>query len=319
LVEIGWKVGRDIKEGVGSVNNQRLKPLALSLTHRTKLNVLCRDVWQAYNCPSANVHRRHIVSKARVPAVYAEEFVLSTTIGFSNTTAYRTGARGIARINGYEGDAAQLCLVLDKLTQLEKRPTMQCRSLSLANRYPLANPAQIFKGDSALGVFGFFDNVFADVVVYPSGKAAFFAGQFFQTATARLRALALQFGAQFAVTKAHVVHGFRRVDFARAVYRDVGHAEVNAQEAVHVGGGWFMNFAGSKQIERAANQAKVRLAALPLQKFDVALTADEGDGLATTYCPDGNLVLVEFPRQDARVVGNRAVRPKGALAFLSNL
>lgn len=105
--------------------------------------------------------------------------------------------------------------------ELEKRPAMQSDSLTTTNRYPVADTAKFFDGDSALSVLRSSNNAFADVVVNPSGKAPFLAGKFFQAATAGLRAFCLQLLAQATMAEADVINGFGTVGLAIAVNGNV--------------------------------------------------------------------------------------------------
>jgi hypothetical protein len=66
---------------------------------------------------------------------------------------------------------------------LVKRPARKSRSLGFANRYPITDAAKFFKGDTAIGAFSLIDNLFADVVVNPSGEAMLFTRKPFELAS----------------------------------------------------------------------------------------------------------------------------------------
>ena len=127
------------------------------------------------------------------------------SVAFVNMSTCRAGVRGVTRVTRAHWHASQPCLVLDHGTELEERPAMQRGSLSATNRYPFADTAQVFESDPASGVFRSSHNAFADRVVGVGGKAVLFAGQILEAAARRLRAFALQFGAQAAVTAARTL------------------------------------------------------------------------------------------------------------------
>lgn len=227
-------------------------------------------------------------------------------------TAAGTGAAGIAWVNWLHLVALKLGLVLDKDSQLGERPAMQCSSLSLAYRYPITNTAKFFNGDPPVGVFGFFYNAFANVVVNPSGKAPLFARKLFKTATARMRTFLLKFLAQAALPKTNVFDGLALVYIAITIDGNVSNAQVNAKKIVNVLCRGFVHFTGGKQVKLTVNQAKVRFATFARKQFFRSRMTDERQALNTTVNrPNGNLVpsrasLVEFPRQDTAIESDTA-------------
>lgn len=234
------------------------------------------------------------------------------TIGFIDVTTARAGARGVARVNLDHGHTHQLRLVLDKGSQLVERPAMQRCSLRLSSPYPVTDALEVFQGDTPTGAFSLSNDAFADLVVDIGSKAALFTRQLAQTTTARLCSFALEFLAQATMAVTNVRYRLALVDFTRAVSGDIGHAQVNTKKVFDILWRRLVNFAGGQQVELATNQAQVGLATLAAQQFLIPLATDERDSLATVYRPDGNLVFIEFPRQDADIVGNRAVRLEGA-------
>lgn len=254
-----------------------------------------------------------------MPTIHTEEFILSTTIGTINTTADRASLGRVARINRDEWHARELTFVLKELSQLVERPTVQCRSVSFSSLYPFTDTRQFFDGDSLAGALSLFDNALADNVVRVSGKALFFARQLLEAAARGLRTLRLQLAPQLATAVANRPDCLALVDFACAVYGNVGHAQVNAQEAVNVRWRWFLNFTGGEQVKLAVNQAQVRFAALPLQEFQLPLPCQEGDSQATVNRPNAYLLLGKEPAQNTRIVGNATMPLESALAFLVQL
>ena len=90
-----------------------------------------RDVWRTYKRPTTNIRSRDVIGKSRVTARYTGEFRLGRTIRLIDTTTIRTGARRVLRVNRKDFYTMPLGLVLDKETELVKRPAMECSSLQL--------------------------------------------------------------------------------------------------------------------------------------------------------------------------------------------
>lgn len=112
----------------------------------------------------------------------------------------RTGLAGIFRVDGYHPDPGQLCLVLDKGSQLRERPVMQFSSDFAVNPAPQANSGQIFQHNRLVRALRSLDKLLADRVVLNRGKAAFFERTLFQKAFCALCAPALKASADFAMT-----------------------------------------------------------------------------------------------------------------------
>jgi len=244
---------------------------------------------------------------------------LRRAITFVDVTTGRAGARGVARVNRDDWHTGESGFVLDKGAQLKERPAMQRGSLGATSRYPFADAAQVFEGNPASGVFRGSHDALANRVVGVRGKAALFASQFLEAAARRLRALALQLGAQATVAVAHVIHGAAAVDRPVAVGGDVDDTQVHAQELVYVLDRRLVHLADLMQIELAAPVNQIRLALHKGQQGKLALPCDKWDGLPPFDGPDAHGLRGQLPGQDAVVIGDAAVRVKAALRFAVEL
>lgn len=83
------------------------------------------------------------VSVTRETTLDTKEIILSTAIDFIDATAYRASARSVVRINSDDRHAGKARFILKELAQLEKRPTVQCRSLRLASLYPITDAGKL--------------------------------------------------------------------------------------------------------------------------------------------------------------------------------
>mgnify|MGYP006892193696 FL=1 len=224
------------------------------------------------------------------------------TVAFVDVTTGRTGPGGIAGIDQDHRHPRQPRLVLDVLAQLRERPAMQCRPLVALNSCPLADATQVFEGNPASGVFRLGDDALADRVVGVRGEATLLARQFLEAAARRLRALALQLGAQAAVAVAHVVHGAAAVDCSVAVGGDVRNTEINAKPAFRVNWRFVGNVAGRVQVELALAMHQVAFAALVLKQRQLMRAGHERDGLPTAKQPDRHGAVGKAEVQDATVI-----------------
>ena len=244
---------------------------------------------------------------------------MSFSISFINMAAARAALASVGRVNRYHFDAHLLRFVFNKASQLEERPARQCSSLRLANRYPVADVRQVFQRNAAVGVFGFFYNGLADIVVGPGSEATFFASQFFQTATCRLCTLGLQLSAQLPLAIANRLDRLALVNRLVTIDGDIRNAHVNAQKLVNVLWSWLVNVAGRKQVEFTVNQAQVRFTTLMDKHSFVVLTRNKAHALATVNRPYRNLVFIHLPGQDTGVVRDRPKRLEGALSLAVKL
>ena len=235
------------------------------------------------------------------------------TIAFFRTATHRTFSGGVARVNIGDGDAAPLRFVGDKLPQLIERPAVHCGALRLANRYPVADAAQVFQGDPAASVLSLFHNAFADRVVDVCGKATLLARQLLEATLRAARALALQLLAQAPVTKAHGLNRRPRVHDAIAIYSDIHDAQVNAEKAVRVKRRFFGYLAGRREVEVALAIDQVAFALLVCQQGQLVCAGHEGHVLSTAQQPDRHRSIGHAPVQDAAVVGDAAVFSEVAL------
>ena len=256
-----------------------------------------------------------MIGQASVPAQYTEERFLSLTIGFINVTARGTGATRVARINRDHWHTVQLGLVLDKAAQLEERPTRQCCPLWPTSRYPITNPAQFFQGNTATGVFGLGNNALADVVVCPGSKLPFFATQFLQATTRRLRSFGLQLSTQLAVTVTNVLDRLSLKNSAVTIDSNAGNTKIDAKKTVNVR--WFrrVNLARLKDVKLSVTVDQIGLALASLKQLVLASTSNKRKFNTATQHPQRNYPLTHLPGEDATIIGNRTMRLERALSF----
>src|SRR5260370_15353952 len=122
-----------------------------------------------------------------------------------DTATFGAGARRVAGVNVDDLDAVESRFVQYLAFEVVECPAMQCGSLRLSNRYPVADTTQIFQGNTASSALSLNHNALADAVVGVVRETRLFAGLLAQQATSRLCALLLQFAPQGPVSMAHMV------------------------------------------------------------------------------------------------------------------
>ena len=234
------------------------------------------------------------------------------TIAFVNTTALRTSARRITRVNRNYRDARKLRLVLEKCTELKKRPAprMQAGSLVASNRNSLANATQVFQGNRATSALrdAKRDYLLADRVIDVLGKTGFLTRQLFEQSLCRARCFLLQFGAQTTMTKTDIVDGLARIHCPIRIHGEIHDTQVNTQDAFALNRFGLGNVTRRRQVALVAKQNQVRLTLPRLEEFTLFVTADKRNLVAPVRRSNRNLGLFHLPTQNAVIVSDCALR-----------
>jgi hypothetical protein len=190
--------------------------------------------------PMSDVLRGVEIRMSRIAARFAGETRLTLSIGFGDMPTGTTLAAGVSRVYQHHGDTCHLCLVLDKETQLGKRPPCHSGALRLPERSPFrADALQIFQGDPAQGVCRSRNERLADTVIDVPPKGRFFPLGTLQGATDVLRTFGVHLGNMRsplqvpAALRIACTAGFNRVTSMRlhiAGCRQIDHAQINTDE-----------------------------------------------------------------------------------------
>ena len=230
----------------------------------------------------------------------------------------RTLTRCIARVNGNYLDACQFRLVLDVSSKLPESPAMQFCVPFASSPNPLANIGQVFQYNRLLCALRLLNDLLADAVILVFGKALLFAGKLFQSALGRLRTLALQPCAHFALPLSQIANMRAGKTLPGAVGGDASNAEVNAEHSFGIVINRRLNYvARHKQEPLAFAKHEVRFALPIVEQLPLLRAADEGDSLPSVNRPNRNVIRAET--QDAVIVGNRAVNTENPLLALVEL
>ena len=260
-----------------------------------------------------------MVGGAREATPLTTERIASGTIGTRDVTAVRTTLRRIARINQLNGNTEQRAFIRHERTQLVEAPVAVSRSLGLANRSPLGDAIEVFKGDTKIVPLGLRDESFADAVVRVFLKAGLASRQLFEPALGALGADRLENLAALFVPPPLGLHLSAREGVTIGVYREVDHAEVHPQPSLGIVRRRRLDVADLMQVELAVPVDQISLSLKGIKHQALTLSALVRDMQAPLNRPDGHLLAVGVPTEDALVVGDRAVGFEGARTFMVEL
>ena len=123
--------------------------------------------------PAANIDRREVVCKPRVPTDHTAKECLRGTIGLIGVPAGGALPRGVAWVDEDYRYSGPFGLVQDLLGQVMKRPAVQRGPLGLPKPYPFADAPEVFQGNAAPGALSLSHDALADAVVDVACKAMF--------------------------------------------------------------------------------------------------------------------------------------------------
>src|SRR5215469_9695125 len=188
-----------------------------------------RRVWLHDGSPARDVTGRDVVGGASEPAPLAAEHVPGRAVPLVNVATSRALARRASGIHQDDWHRGERRLVDDELPELPERPGVHVGALSLANRYPLADPTQVFELDPAPGAFGLADDSLADDLVDVPGEPGFPAAAPGQQPPGGLGAFRLQPLAELAVSVPHGPDRFPAVRSPIGVGGQVDNTEVHPE------------------------------------------------------------------------------------------
>ena len=290
-----------------AVNDPALKGGACRCLFRSRPRVRLVD-----SSPTSNVARSDGVGRPSEATPDTPKGGLIRTITLIDQPTGRTGPRSIAGINQDDRYPDPFCLILDKYPQLIKRPTMLATPLSLFNRHPVANPLEVFQGNSAPRVLGFRHQLFGDAMVFICRKALFLAAAFLQETFSRFRAFFLQALAQFGMALAQAVDVASRVSLTVRIGGNVHNAQIGPQPGIGLKRRGIGDIDHNGQIELAVPINQIGLAAHPSQALGLIRTHRHRHQNAPIQSQNG-YAIQSFPRQQAIIVNDGSMRAKSGL------
>src|SRR5208282_1211244 len=218
-----------------------------------------------YFGPGCDVASADMIGVGRKTAPGADELRLRAAVRLVDVAALGARSARVARVHCDKGDARKRGLVAEERTQLEERPRMQRRSLSLSNRYPIADAIEVFNGDAAAGVFGLANDRLADDVIRVCVKVALPPSELSEMTFGALGTSGLKSGAELGDAGASGQSGLAGVGCAVRVHGEVANAEVDAKPSIRIDGRTVGYLDGHEQVELALAVHEVGLTANSLK------------------------------------------------------
>lgn len=238
-----------------------------------------------------------------------------------NSSTRGACARGIAGVNEFDQDPRQLCLVLDKASQLKERPRVVLPPLTPANRYPVTNTTQVFQSDTPVSVFGLCNNSLTDSVIDVSNKPSLFTRTLLKQTFGCLRIFGLKFSSYFSMTFPETVDLTAGVSLPIGVGGDIDDTKVNAEKLFGVSHGRFFHLAGLEKIECTISVDEVSLPHKVMEKNQLPFSSNEGNPEPSVKSPNRDESVGHLPGEDTLVIGNTAMfiegAPGGAASLIS--
>ncbi len=247
------------------------------------------------------------IGRASMPARDAPKCVAIRAVALIDGAATRASAARVARVDGDKRHAFVRGLVAQEGSQLPEGPTAKGAALRLSNRCPVADARQVLDGDSTSGVFSLPHDLLADAMVEVGGKPPLLAPPLAQQAHGRLGSFLLEVPSQasMAATEIGVVGTAEGV--AIVIGSDVLQAEINAEIVGRIAFGHVAHIHRHVEEEFTIAVDQIGLTAREGKTALLVGTRHPRHDFATFQCKDRDAIQT-FPRQDALIVGDGAVR-----------
>lgn len=262
-------------------------------------------VWRIDKRPAPDFQRSEVIGEARDAAPKTGEKTLRFTVAFIDEAAGGACPARIARINQRNRNPVSLGFVFDKTSELTERPAMQGCSLIAASSCPNTKALQILKGNSTLGVFGSFDNLLADYMVYVGSKTLLLSRQLLKFTSCAIGSPFLQRLAKAAMAMSNRLDRLALVDRRVAINGDVRDAKIDAEKVIRIDLRRFFNIAKLMQVKLAFAVHEIAFAAQPGQKRKLLLSANKRHFLSSVESPDAEHALLDFVRNQPVVKRER--------------
>lgn len=295
--------------------NRQLKQAALQVPDRLRGPAFGGITFR----PTRYIPGRCGIGCGGVSAAYAAKPVPAWTVAAINAAAFRASLTGISRVNRDYWHAMERSLVGHETPKLGEGPTVVRPPLATLNRCPGADMRQVFQPDAASGALSLAHDSLADPVVEVGGEPGLLPAAFLKQPLGRLGSFLLKLAPQpgVSVAEAGVVRAAMGV--AVAVGSDVAAPKVNAEVFRGIAFRHAAHVHGHVKEEPAISVDQIGLTAREGEAGLLVGTRYPRHHHAPVQGQDRNAVR-PLPRQDALVVGNRAMpaegRSKAAVALV---
>ena len=243
---------------------------------------------------------------------------MTRSIGLRNMPTLATTLAGVPRVYKHHGETCELRLVLDKSSELVKRPACHSGALWLAKPRPTADILEVFKGYPSVGAFTSRNERLTDAVVHIPAKARLFSAQTFECHTNPFRPFAvhlchrcrpLQPLAPFGVARTTGFNASTAVGGAVRCRRKIDHPEVYPHHILRLNLGLSWHVDGTQQVEHAIAQHQIGLSLNTSLPGLLVRSTEKRDFHSATNSPQAGTVQA-MEAQHPLVIAHRAVWPE---------
>ena len=235
---------------------------------------------------------------------------------FIDTTAYRTGLRGMPGVNQFDPDPGQPCFIFDKAPQLAECPGVLLPPLALPNRDSGSNALQILKSNSSSSVFSLRNNTLRDCVIDICSKASFLSGTLLKKPFGLFRTFTLKFSLEFGMTLSKPIYLPAGVSLTIRVRGNIFNSQVNAEKSSGVGYRRLFNLTGLVKIKLPILIDQIGFPSKVLKKLNMLFAGSKVYFQSAIYSPYGYCLIGQAPGKDAFIVGNATLILKKAFSRL---
>lgn len=268
-----------------------------------------------------DVLRRVAVGVRRMAARATAKLGLTSAVCLIAVTASVACATGVARVHEYDRHAVQLSLVRHIASQLKKRPSADLRSLTLAEPSPSEDARQIFKGDSASGVFRAHHEGFRNTVVLVLPESGFLSPEpllrpsrvLARTALLPVRCFAPEASARPEQPSAHFLDRLAAERLSIGSGREIHDTKIDTEKFGDVDRRVLGYVDGGVQVEATITLHEIDLTFDPVESLALVLTVDHRDDHPARARQDRGRRR-PFEREASLVVGDRSVRTEARCA-----
>lgn len=255
--------------------------------------------------PACDVRCAHDIRVVSEPARRTLELRLRTTVPPIAVATHHARPRRVPWVHDDKTNACERCLVRHESSKLKERPSTVTCPLALANRYPVADSAQVFQSDSAAGVSSLLHERLGDGVIDAGSEAGLPARESLEVPSSASCARPLERAAQREYSRTHGLDSVAAVAISVAVGREVADAEVYAEKLGGLDRGAVRHIHGDVEVPAALPQHQIALSTHGLESSPVVLAGYERHEDASIKRQDRDAVE-RFEREDALVVRHRA-------------
>jgi hypothetical protein len=272
--------------------------------------------WPVDGGPARYITSSVNVGVVRMMARHTPKLVLTFAILFGGMAASSALTTGVSRIDSNQRYASESGLVGQKRSQLRKSPGVQNCSLLPSGRNPFPDASQVFNGKSALGAFGFSNDLLTDVVIDAGSESTFASCEFLQSALCRSGLEFLEFRPQFCVTMTNTVDGTTTMPLSVRSGRYVGDTKVHPEEIHWLNRSAIGNIYCTEQIKSALTVNEIGLPFNAVESLLLVFSVDQWNNYPTFRHRPQTYAIHTLEAHDALVVSDCAMGLENWTDFL---